>query len=383
MVYSSRLKKAIGEVRSCFSQHGLGLQRAVSQRQGVEQHGVHNVAPQAPLVLVACSGGRDSLALAALTHVVAGMNGLRDGVIIIDHQLQEGSHRVAEQAADVCRHLGISLVHIETIMISADTCKRDGEESAAREARYQALDSFAERVHAHAICFAHTRDDQAETVLLGAVRNSTPKALSGMPRFSQTETGILHLRPFLHITREDTTSICMDLGLTWWDDPTNGDSVDRQLMHLLPRRSQIRQVVFPALQEVGGSSVRDHLAAFAELQQEDQDFLDRCASEEFVTLCGMHPQVPFDLDVRYLRSMHPALRRRVCEQAIKAALDSCPSVKKTQIEKQVQSLEMLILQDKGAGEVCISRSISAIRHHFVIKMCKNIRHESRRRSQRS
>ena len=98
MAYSARLRKAVGAVRATLS----AVELCDVQAPEFAQHGDHAVAADAPLVLVACSGGRDSMALAAVSHIVCTSMGVRCGVVIVDHGLQEGSEQVAGEAADRC-----------------------------------------------------------------------------------------------------------------------------------------------------------------------------------------------------------------------------------------------------------------------------------------
>ena len=124
------------------------------------------------LVLVACSGGADSLALAAGTAI----SGHRAGAVVIDHGLQPGSAAVAEVAADQCRGLGLEPISVRRVEVGT----RGGMEAAARAARYAALREVAAQVGAHAILLAHTLDDQAETVLLRLARGSGARSLAAM-----------------------------------------------------------------------------------------------------------------------------------------------------------------------------------------------------------
>ncbi|MDG4861479.1 tRNA lysidine(34) synthetase TilS, partial [Streptomyces sp. T-3] len=143
-----------------------------------------------PLVLVACSGGADSMALASALAFEAPKLGIRAGGITIDHGLQEGS---ALRAAEVVARLtALKLDPVESIAVSVG--REGGPEAAARDARYAALDAAAERYGAAAILLGHTRDDQAETVLLGLARGSGIRSLSGMAEVSGTSGR--YRRPF-------------------------------------------------------------------------------------------------------------------------------------------------------------------------------------------
>src|SRR5260370_5882290 len=134
------------------------------------------------LVLAACSGGADSLALAAALAFEAPKAGLRAGAVTVDHGLQDGSDRQAGRTAVTLRAMALDPV----LQVRADVAERGageryrGPEAAAREARYTALDAAAATSGAAAIMLGHTMDDQAETILLGLARGSGARSLAGM-----------------------------------------------------------------------------------------------------------------------------------------------------------------------------------------------------------
>ncbi|WEV42406.1 tRNA lysidine(34) synthetase TilS [Bifidobacterium sp. ESL0682] len=236
------MKKAIGDVRAALASAGIERQDA-----RFAQHGTHVPDDSAPTVLVACSGGRDSMALAAVSHVVCGMLGLNCGAVIVDHQLQSGSHQVAEEAAKRCQKLGVDPVFVRTVNV--DDSNGRSTEDMARQARYAAIIEAAHHVGDAVVLLAHTSDDQAETVVMDLMtRSSGIDALAGMP-VSFVRDGIRFVRPFLGLTRAQTTAICQELGIRWWDDPTNGDMVPQgqPLPQHYPLRSRVRHTLMPYL----------------------------------------------------------------------------------------------------------------------------------------
>lgn len=136
MVYSSRLRKGIGELRAALESAGLGLQDARFAR-----HGEHAPDVDAPLIMVSCSGGRDSMALAAVAAKTCASLGLRCGAIIIDHQLQQGSAGVARATADRCVALGLDPVRVRAI---------DVPDSAASVLRQRRVKHAIMRLSTHA-----------------------------------------------------------------------------------------------------------------------------------------------------------------------------------------------------------------------------------------
>lgn len=267
------------------------------------------------LVLVAVSGGADSLALAAATAFVAPRVPLRWGAVVVDHALQDRSAAVAEIAADQAERLGADPVR--TARVDFDPANACGPEAAARTARYDALARHATELGAAAVLVAHTRDDQAESVLLGLSRGSGARSLAGMrshveaPRWSAGGRCPL-LRPFLQLARADTLAVCAAEGLTPWSDPHNHD---RSYL-----RSRVRLEVLPVLEAQLGPGVRDALARTAELLRDDADLLDLLAAELLQRVRTSAPgDQPVLLQVKALAAAPAALRRRALRLAALAA----------------------------------------------------------------
>ncbi|MFZ5870459.1 MAG: tRNA lysidine(34) synthetase TilS [Actinomycetota bacterium] len=210
-------------------------------------------------VLVACSGGADSLALAAATAFVAPRLELTAAALVVDHGLFPGSGAVARAASSACRDLGldaeVTRVHV--------TPRGQGVEAAARQARYAAMSAAAARQGA-VVLLGHTLDDQAEQVLLGLVRGSGSRSLAGMAR----RRGEFR-RPLLGLPRSTTAAACAALGLTPWEDPANADPAFT--------RSRLRTAVMPVLERELGPGLAAALARTAEQLREDADALNALA----------------------------------------------------------------------------------------------------------
>jgi tRNA(Ile)-lysidine synthase len=213
------------------------------------------------MVLVACSGGADSLALAAAALFVSRRMGVRCGFVTIDHGLQDGSGERAADLADWALDRGFAPVQVRTVRVGGG----GGPEAAAREARYSALSAAAVELGAAMVLLGHTRDDQAETVLLALARGSGPRGLAGMPE-RRVRNGVLFVRPLLDVGRAETRAACGAEGLPVWEDPHNVDSAFA--------RSRLRPLV-AAL----GDGVVGNLARTARLVGADSAYLDGLAAE--------------------------------------------------------------------------------------------------------
>lgn len=221
-------------------------------------------------VLVACSGGADSLALlAASVFEVAKLPGTTVVGVVVDHGLQEGS---AEHTARVVAQMAaLGADETASIRVTVDPGSV-GVEAGAREARYAALSQLSAHFGAAAVLLGHTLDDQAETVLLGLTRGSGGRSLQGMRRgFDQD--GATVLRPLLDVTRAQTEAACAADGIEFWQDPQNAD----------PRftRSRVRHTVMPVLERELGPGVAETLARTADLLRADTAYLDDQADALF------------------------------------------------------------------------------------------------------
>lgn len=388
MAYSARLRKAVGAVRATLS----AVELCDVQAPEFAQHGDHAVAADAPLVLVACSGGRDSMALAAVSHIVCTSMGVRCGAVIVDHGLQAGSEQVASEAADRCHALGLGLVIMRNATVQA---RGEGLEAAARQARYDELCAAAHESGAIAVLLAHTMDDQAETVLIGLLRSRGVDALAGMPQVF-TRSGATFARPLLTLTRAETTGICEDLGVEYWDDPTNGDAVDGELPDDYPLRSRVRHDLLPAIERFAGFNVTRHFAESARLARMDKEYLDQRsdevmgeavaavdwpASSAAVSTDAPRACVAGDtndsshgiglmISVKRIAREPEAIRLRVIAHALSQAGVNASAA-------QIAAIDRLVVDWHGQGGVSLPRGYSANRKKHVIRVCQDGAHANR------
>lgn len=285
-------------------------------------------------VLVAISGGADSMALAAgLLHEAKALT-INPMAIVIDHDLQEDSAKIAEETRAKLIDLGYTEVEIRKITVE----KKDGLEASARRARYEALEKYADQVGAVAIFLGHTKDDQAETVLLGLARGSGTRSLSGMAKRIEK-----YRRPLLSITRSDTEAACEELNIKFWRDPHN------QALEF--KRVRARNKVLPIMESELGPGIADALSRSAKLLRDDADALDQWAAEVFDELD------PKDIEIDQLLALPRAIRSRVIRKAIYLAGAPSGSISAEHIEP----VEALITAWKGQGAVSLPGGVTVAR----------------------
>ncbi|MER7365938.1 tRNA lysidine(34) synthetase TilS [Nonomuraea wenchangensis] len=309
--------------------------------------------PRGAVVLAACSGGADSTALAAALAFTAPRLGLRGGLLTVDHQLQEGSGERARAVAAQGERLGLDPAEVLTVTVGTE----GGPEAAAREARYAALAAAADRHGAAAVLLGHTRDDQAETVLLGLARGSGPRSLSGMAARAGH-----YRRPFLDLSRATTVAACRALGLHPWEDPHNDD----------PRytRVRVRRRVLPVLEEELGPGVAEALARTARMAREDADALDEWAGSAYQDCALSDIGGSVTLSVAGLERLPDAVRRRVLRRAAIAAGAPSGALSAT----HVLAVDRLVTRWRGQKPADLPGGLSAARRYGTLILAKSPHH---------
>jgi len=313
--------------------------------------------PPGALVLVACSGGPDSLALLAGAVFEAPKVAVRVGAVVVDHGLQADSARVAQEAAAAARRLGADPVLVRRADVGRPATAGEGSggqagaggeagagseagagggpEAAARAARYAVLGRCVEELTAYAVWLGHTRDDQAEQVLLGLARGSGTRSLAGMPRRRTP-----YERPLLALPRATTHAACAAQGLTPWLDPTNEDPA-----HL---RNRVRRALRDLEADLG-PGLSAALARSADLARADADALDEMAA-------AVRRQLgPAPWPVAALAAPGLAVRGRVWRLLAREA--GCPEV----TAAHVRALDALVTTWRGQGPAHLPGGLVAVR----------------------
>lgn len=286
--------------------------------------------------LIGLSGGPDSLALVA----AAAAEGKDVRAVVVDHGLQPGSADVAARAAAQAERFGVPA---DVVRVTVDTAPGESLEAAARTARYAAIAGAASSATSHSssaprdIWVAHTLEDQAETLILGALRGNP----SGMAPVSSLDAGSRLVRPFLGIRRADTVGACEELGLEPWHDPMNDDTAYR--------RVGVRHDIIPALNELIGGDAVPALARAAERISADHELLAHLVDLSPTNDCAVLAAAPA-----------PVRQRRILAW-LRGEGEQLFSVPLTVSGSQLAGIERLCTDWHGQGPVAISGGCSIAR----------------------
>jgi tRNA(Ile)-lysidine synthase len=319
----SRLHPSVAAVR-------LAVRRTLAELVADQPGG--RLAPDAA-VLVACSGGPDSLALLSATVFEGAKLGFRVIGVTVDHGLQEESAAHTAHVVEQMAAMGAD----ETASARVEVRGGRGPEAAAREARYAVLDQMVQHFGAVGVLLGHTLDDQAETVLLGLARGSGGRSLAGMRRRFDH-----YRRPLLGVTRTDTVTACQVEGIEYWNDPQNIDPSYT--------RVRVRRKVLPVLEDELGPGVAATLARTADQLRADMELLDQLAHAAYDDLRDEDGP-----EVKALEDLPPATRGRVLRLA---ALDAGATDSEL-FHVHVVALGQLVSSRRGGAEVQLPGHVTA------------------------
>ncbi len=268
-------------------------------------------------LLVAVSGGQDSLCLIKLLLDLQSKWGWHLGIAHCDHRWRSDSQANANHVENLAKTWGISF-YLETAIAPINS------EAAARDWRYQALSAIAQANNYQYIVTGHTASDRAETLLYNLIRGTGADGLQALTWQRPLTTGIMLVRPLLEITRTQTEQFCQEFKLPIWQDSTNQD--------LQYARNRIRQELLPYLRDNFNPQVESALAQTAELLQAEVEYLEKAAQELRHGALGMGheedsltPLLPLRLNRRVLEKAPLALQRRVMRQVLQQILSDAPS----------------------------------------------------------
>ena len=285
-------------------------------------------------VCIGVSGGADSLALAVASKLEASNFPIDLVAVIVDHGLQENSGEIAQFAKQQLGKLGYQDVFIG----KANVQVTDGIEASARRARYRVFQQAIETYNPNYFFLGHTKNDQAEGVLLGLARGSGTKSLSGMQEISG-----MFVRPLLGIDRATTEIACRESSIEFWNDPHNSNQDFT--------RVRVRENILPILENEIGPGIADALARSAKILREDALALDGWAESVFGQVD------PQDIEISILADLPVAVRSRVFRLAIYAAGAPAGSISASHLEP----IEAFVSDWRGQGHTSLPGGVKVCR----------------------
>jgi len=265
----------------------------------------HGLCPEHSRVLIALSGGSDSIALTFLLGELA--ETLRFAVVglaHVNHQLRQTAQRDEEFCRSLAARLGLPILVTSAPVKDVAAEQRWSIEDAARRIRYEHLERAASELAATHIAVGHTLDDQAETFLLKLVRGAGAAGLGGIYPARQRI-----IRPLLEVGRSDLREYLAARGETWVEDETNADVSNP--------RNRVRHDVLPHLERSLNLPARRAMARAAGLIGEDARWLDSIAAERLSAMVTTTAD-GLELDAPSLKTEPIPILRRILLQALRS-----------------------------------------------------------------
>ena len=308
--------------------------------------------PQDANLLLAVSGGADSMALADGVLQLVGEGYCSAHVLHVEHGLRgEEALADAELVRKFCAEKGLAFTCVHVDVNGYAQSKKLSTEEAARKLRYAALGEKAQELEADFILTAHHSDDQAETVLLKLLRGAGTEGLSGM----QVRSGKI-LRPLLNLTREHLENYCALQNISYCYDSSNDD------LHYT--RNKIRRELLPYLEKNFNPAIKKAVVQSAGILQEDDDCLNQMAQEKFQAL-ATRTEDGIVLNVRKWQEVPAALRKRILRQAYFLAGGKELGYRHT------EALDVLCLRKTSGKYLQLPQKMQALYNHgsLTIKYC--------------
>jgi tRNA(Ile)-lysidine synthase len=263
---------------------------------------------EADTVIVGVSGGIDSV---VLLHVLIAFRDEYDLSLIaahLDHGIRgQESRRDAEFVRNLAHGLGLPLESAVADVPALAKRERITIQEAAREARYDFYEKVRKKHKGHKVATGQTADDQAETILMRVIRGAGLRGLKGIPPVR----GGVYIRPLIETSRGDVERFAREEDLSYVSDSSNIKDV-----YL---RNRVRHDLIPHVEREYNPNIRKGLTRMASILSREDDFLDREAEEAVAGLMEGHGE-GFSLDIPGLKGYHEAIRFRVLQKALAAAL---------------------------------------------------------------
>ncbi|WP_422614692.1 tRNA lysidine(34) synthetase TilS [Merismopedia glauca] len=305
--------------------------------------------PKSASVLIAVSGGQDSLCLGQLLRDLQPKWDWNLAIAHCDHNwtLDAG---LAEHVEAIAQSWNLPY-YFQLAVNLKET------EGAARTWRYQVLTQMAQENGFEIVVTGHTQSDRAETLLYNLVRGAGSNGLTALGWSRPLTANIALVRPLLNVTRQETAQFCQERNLPIWDDPYN-----KKLKYA---RNRIRQELIPYLETHFHPQAAKSLAKTAEILRAEAEYLQEVSEHWYKEAVSQSSTGNYQLDRTVVRHIPLALQRRVIQQLIRQSLNHSPNFE--QIEELVG---LLTAPNRSQSQPLVRGAIALVSGNYLILQIK-------------
>jgi len=266
---------------------------------------VHRMFSRGDSVLVAVSGGPDSVALVHVLFTLAVEYSLRPAIAHLNHCLRgPDSDRDAEFVVAIARQLGVPIYAERKDVLAFQRSRRLSPEEAGRRIRYEFFDTISAKYGFNKIALGHQSDDNAEAVLINLLRGSGPLGLSGIAPVREGKI----VRPLIHLRRSEIINYLAEKKIPYVTDASNTDPAFM--------RNKIRHHLIPELQTAYNPRIIDNLNRLGDIIQAEDQWLDDMLEPVFKKCVSLRTDHKIRLALSDFNQLPKAAKRRVVRKAI-------------------------------------------------------------------
>ncbi len=288
--------------------------------------------PSQSCLLVAVSGGPDSVCLLYILVKLKDELGIRLHIAHLNHQLRGAeSEADAQYVSTLAQHLGIPATIEKGEVKAYQAQKRISLEEAAREVRYSFLAQTAKAIESSQVAIGHTRDDNIETILMHLIRGSGTRGLQGLQPYTEWQSSqnrLTIIKPLLNVNREETTRYCQHHNLMPHLDTSN--------LSLSPLRNRIRLKLLPLLKSYN-PRVAEAILRTARIAADDLAFLEKEGARLWEQIARRQEAIII-LDKEGFLELPPALKRHLLRMSLEKLLGSLQDIETRHIEEIMNAL---------------------------------------------
>ncbi len=282
----------------------------------------YNLINEGEKIVVGVSGGPDSLCLINVLDEIRKEGKIKFDLVVchVNHMIREEAESDEKFVYNYCeeKHIPIFIEHKKVVEVAKS--KKIGTEEAGREIRYNFFNEILKKTNANKIATAHTKNDNAETVLMNLIRGS---GLSGIKGIKPNRDDI-YIKPLIDISRNEIEEYCENNKLEPRHDKTNDENIYT--------RNKVRNILIPLIKEEFNPNIIDTIDRLSKLVDKENDYLDKVTKKTYEKILIKEEKLEIILDLKGFNKEEEVIKSRVILYTIKRLLGTTSSIQKIHIE---------------------------------------------------